>query len=143
MNEVRTTKKLLAIIALIFVAATLISLPYQTQVANAAPARKIEITVTLTDVPTGAEDLIVNATVSGPNYIDAKETTIVSPSTGDVVQFAFSVPSGSVATHFHVCGNTEDLTLSSCDGDPFNKPLPTRPGNSPIRVSADYPYPVT
>ena len=96
--------------------------------------------MTLTDVPPNAEDLIVNATIGSPTFVDFKEATIVSPSTGDVVKFAFSVPSGSVATVFNVCGNTEDLTLSSCD-IPFNQPLPTRPGNSPIRVNADYAYP--
>ena len=89
MNEVATTpaSKLLAVIAVIFVVAVLVTLPYQSQVANAAPTKKIQITVTLTDVPANAEDLIVNATISGPNYIDAQETTIVSPSEGDVVKF--------------------------------------------------------
>jgi hypothetical protein len=142
MNEVVTTpaSKLLAVIAVIFVAAALVTLPYQSQVANAAPTKKIQITVTLTDVPANAEDLIVNATISGPNYIDAQETTIVSPSEGDVVKFVFAVPSGSQATVFNVCGNTEDFTLSSCD-IPINQPLPTKPGNSPIKVNVDYPYP--
>jgi hypothetical protein len=51
MNEVQTTKKLLAITVVILVAATLISLPYQNQVANAAPpGKKYQVYITLTDV---------------------------------------------------------------------------------------------
>jgi hypothetical protein len=140
MKEGATTIKLLATIAVIFVAAALVTIPYQNQIAHAAPTKKIQITVTLTDVPANAEDLIINASIGSPTYADFKETTIVSPSEGDVVKFAFSVPSGSVATVFNVCGNTEDFALSSCD-IPINQPLPTRPGNSPIRVDVDYPYP--
>lgn len=45
MNEQQTTKKLLAIMAVIFVSAVLVTLPYQNQVANAAPSiKRIEVT---------------------------------------------------------------------------------------------------
>jgi hypothetical protein len=116
----------------------LIILPYQSQVANAAPAKKYQIVVTLTGVPPIAEDLTVNATIGSPTYVDSQEATISSPSTGDIVKFIFRVPSGSVATVFNVCDNNADFTLSSCDIS-INQPLHTTGARSPIRV--DYAYP--
>jgi hypothetical protein len=61
-----TATKLLAITAVIFVTATLISLPYQNQVANAAPSsKKYQVYVTLTNVPANAEDLQMNDYITG------------------------------------------------------------------------------
>jgi hypothetical protein len=135
MNKVITPTKILAISAVIFVTAALVSLPYQNQVANAAPAKRYQIIVTLTDVPAGAEDLEVNATIFGPGYIDAQEETVSSPSEGDVVSFVFRVPSVNNVDRVSVCGNTEDFTLSSCEP---SLSLPSQ-GSKPIRV--DYSYP--
>jgi hypothetical protein len=137
MNKVITPTKLLAISAVIFVTAALVSLPYQNQVANAAPAKRYQIIVTLTDVPAGAEDLEVNATIFGPGYIAAQEKIVSSPSEGDVVSFVFRVPSVNTVDRVSVCGNShpEDFTLSSCEP---SLSLPNQ-GSKPIRV--DYSYP--
>jgi hypothetical protein len=134
MNTVTPTK-LLATIAVIFVTAALVSLPYQNQVANAAPAKRYQIIVTLTDVPAGAEDLEVNATIFGPGYIDAQEETVSNPSEGDVVRFVFRVPSENTVDRVSVCGNTEDFAESSCEP---SQSLPSQ-GSKPIRVEYSYP----
>jgi hypothetical protein len=139
MNEVRTTKKLLAITALIFVAATLISLPYQSQVANAAPpSKKYQVYVTLTDVPTDAEDLEVNATIIRmPFFVIVSNSpveTVTSPSNGDTVKFVLTVPAGSNENNVLVCGNTSDFSVSNCKV----YPLPSK-GGGPIRL--EFPYP--
>lgn len=138
MNEVPTTK-LLAVIAVIFVTAALISLPYQNQVANAQPTKRYQFIVTLTNVPSNAEDLIMNVTVIRmPFFVAVSDTqikTVSSPSEDERIRFAVRVPSGSDENAFLVCGNTEDLTLSSCD----LHSLPSERGGGPIRV--DYSYP--
>jgi len=136
MNEVQTTKKLLAITALIFVAATLISLSYQNQVANAAPMKKYKIVVTLTNVPANTGDLIMNVTIleaPTPPFRPVSETqikTVSSPSSGDVVKFDLKAPKGSNENNAFVCGNTADFRLSACDVHS----LPTK-GGGPITVS--------
>jgi hypothetical protein len=138
MNEIRTTKKLLAITALIVVAATLISLPYQSQVANAAPpAKKYQVYVTLTDVPANADDLIVNATmlISGNCCAgNFPEQTVSSPTNGDTVKFVLTLPAGSNEVSVLVCGNTSDFSVSNCEV----YPLPSK-GGGPIRL--EFPYP--
>jgi hypothetical protein len=139
MNEVRATKKLLAITALIVVVATLISLPYQSQVANAAPpAKKYQVYVTLTDVPANAEDLEVNATILRmPDFIIVSNfpgDTVTSPSNGDTVKFVLTVPRGSNENSVFVCGNTDDFSVSNCKV----YPLPSK-GGGPIRL--EFPYP--
>jgi hypothetical protein len=135
MNEVTTTK-LLAVIAVIFVTAALVTLPYQNQVANAAPqVKKYQINVTLIGVPANAEDLVVNATLFGPNYFAGyQETTVSSPSEGEVVKFVFKVPAGGNENSFYICGRQAPSTTSSCD----LHSLPSK-GGGPIRV--DYTYP--
>jgi hypothetical protein len=138
MKEVTTTTKVLAITAVIIVSAVLVTLPYQNQVANAAPTRKYNVDVTLTDVPANAGDLIMNVTIiRSPLFIPVSETqikTVSSPSDGDTVNFAFRVPAGSNENSVAVCGNTADFTLSACD----IHSLPSKPGNSPIRMNVDY-----
>ncbi len=139
MNEVQTTKKLLAITALIFVAAALISLPYQNQVANAAPpSKKYQVYVTLTDVPANAEDLEVNATIIRmPFFVIVSNfpvETVTNPSNGDTVKFVLTVPAGSNETDVLVCGNTFDFSVSNC----IVYPLPSK-GGGPIRL--EFPYP--
>ncbi len=137
MNEITTTK-VLVIIAVIFVTAALVTLPYQNQVADAAPpAKRYQVYVTLTDVPTNAEDLIVNVTISRGfgSVVQPQITTVTSPSEGDDVgKFVFRVPSGSNEDSVRVCGNTDDFSVSSCE----LYPLPSQ-GGGPIRV--DYSYP--
>jgi hypothetical protein len=138
MNEVPTTK-LLAIIAVIFVTAALVTLPYQNQVANAAPSsKKYQVYVTLTGVPANAEDLEVNATIIRmPFFVIVSNfpvETVTSPTNGDTVKFVLTVPAGSNENNVLVCGNTFDLSLSTCEVEP----LPTK-GGGPIRV--DYTYP--
>lgn len=127
MNEVQTTKKLLAITALIFVAATLISLPYQNQVANAAPTKRYQIIVTLTNVPPNTGDLIMNVSIRGPSNAFFDFETVSSPSSGDVVKFVIRVPAESNENSVRVCSNTADFTLSWCDSPPLS--------NGPIRVN--------
>ena len=139
MNEVQITKKLLAIMAVTFVTAALVTLPYQNQVANAAPSsKKYQVYVTLTGVPANAEDLEVNATIIRmPFFVQVSETqikTVTSPTNGDTVKFVLTVPAGSNENNVLVCGNTFDLSLSTCEVEP----LPTK-GGGPIRV--DYTYP--
>ena len=138
MNEIQTTTKLLAITAVIFVTATLISLPYQNQVANAAPAtKKYQVYVTLTNVPANAEDLQMNVTISQGfgSVVPPQKTTVTSPSEGEnfVGKFIFNVPTGSNANSVRVCSNTDDFSVSSCELYPLSK------GGGTIRV--DYPYP--
>jgi hypothetical protein len=136
MNEVTTTTKLLAIIPVIFVAAALVTLPYQNQVANAAPMKKYQFFVTLTDVPPNAEDLIMNATVTqGFVPINWQIKTVSSPSEGEIVKFVVKVPSGSNEDSFLICGMRVDSGNNSCDYH-F---LPSTGGGGPIRV--DYTYP--
>ena len=108
MNEVRTTKKLLAIMAVTFVTAALVSLPYQTQVANAAPGKKYQVYVTLSGVPANAEDLEMNVTIIRlPFFVSVSETqikTVSSPSEGETVKFVLTVPAGSNENNVFVCG---------------------------------------
>ncbi|HEU4444253.1 MAG TPA: hypothetical protein VFR94_06250 [Nitrososphaeraceae archaeon] len=133
------TNKILAIIAVIFVTAALISLPYQNQAANAAPpSKKYQVYVTLTHVPANAEDLEVNATIIRmPFFVIVSNfpvETVTSPSNGDRVKFVLTVPAGSSETDVLVCGNTFDLSLSTCEV----YPLPSK-GGGPIRL--EFPYP--
>jgi hypothetical protein len=136
MNEVTTTK-LLATIAVIFVTAALVTLPYQNQVANAAPAtKKYQFFVTLTDVPANAEDLTMNVTVTqGFVPIAWQIKTVSSPSEGEVVKFVVKVPSGSNEDSFFVCGMQVNSHINSCE----HHALPSTGGGGPIRV--DYTYP--
>jgi len=131
MNEVTTTK-LLAIIAVIFVTAALVTLPYQSQVANAAPMKKYQFYVTLIGVPANAEDLIMNVTLN-QDFFPHQIKTVSSPTEGEVVKFVVSAPPAN-PNGFYVCGNTADFTLSSCE---FHS-LPSKV-SGPIRV--DYSYP--
>jgi hypothetical protein len=137
MNEVTATK-LLAVIVVIFLTAALVTLPYQNQVANAAPAtKKYQFFVTLTDVPANAEDLKMNVTVTqGPGSPIAWQIkTVSSPSEGEVVKFVVKVPSGSNEDSFYVCGMQVNSHINSCE----YHSLPSTEGGGPIRV--DYTYP--
>lgn len=140
MKQVELTSKLvLTLIAVILVTA-IVTLPYQNQVANAAPARKYTVDVTLTDVPANAEDLILNVSMFKLPFSSITEKqfkTVSSPSEGQVVTFVLTAPARDNADSVLVCGNTSDLRLSSCELEP----LPSRPGNSPIRVDVEFPYP--
>ena len=61
-KNLKSSKIVYAAIAVIFVAA-LVTLPYQNQLANAAPTtKKYQIYVKLTGVPTNADNLVMNAT---------------------------------------------------------------------------------
>jgi hypothetical protein len=139
MKELTTTTKLLAILTVTFVTAALVTLPYQNQVANAAPSsKKYQVYMTLTGVPANAEDLEVNATIIRmPFFVIVSNfpvETVTSPTNGDTVKFVLTVPAGSNENNVLVCGNTFDLRLSTCEVEP----LPTK-GGGPIRV--DYTYP--
>lgn len=136
MNEVTTTTKLLAVIAVIFLTAALVTLPYQNQVANAQSTNRYQFRVTLTDVPANAEDLEMNVTVTqGFGPIAWQIKTVSSPSEGEVVRFAIRVPSGSNEDSFFVCGTQVDSGINSCE----HHSLPSTGGGGPIRV--DYTYP--
>jgi len=133
MNEIKTTK-LLAIIAVIFVTAALVTLPYQSQVANAAPMKKYQVYVTLTGVPANADNLVMNATLNRA-FALTQETTVSSPSEGDVVKFVFTVPSGTNIVDLVVCGAQQGSPeLSDCN----LYSLPSK-GGGPIRVNFAYP----
>src|ERR671922_1296678 len=140
MNEVTTTK-LLAIIAVIFVTAALVTLPYQNQVANAAPTKTYQIYVTLIGVPANAEDLIMNATIIRGPFIAVSETqikTVSSPSEGETIRFAFKVPSGSNEDSVFICGTRATSGINDCDRVPLP---PGGKGGSPIRVEVNFTYP--
>jgi hypothetical protein len=142
MKQIELTSKLvLTLIAVILVTA-IVTLPYQNQVANAAPARKYNVGVTLTGVPANAEDLEMNVTILRlPFFIAVSETqikTVSSPTDGDTVNFDFRVPAGSNANNVFVCGTVAiSPDINRCDLEP----LPSRSGNSPIRVDVEFPYP--
>jgi hypothetical protein len=138
MNEVTTTK-LVAIMAVIFVTAALVTLPYQNQVANAAPAaKKYQVYVTLIGVPANAEDLIMNVTIIRlPFFVSVSETqikTVSSPSEGETVKFVLTVPAGSNETNVFVCGTRVPSGINDCEVEP----LPSK-GGGPIRVDFTYP----
>ena len=138
MNEIKTTK-LLAVIAVIFVTAALVTLPYQSQVANAAaPAKKYQVYVTLTGVPANAEDLEMNVTIMRlPFFVAVSETqikTVSSPSEGETVKFVLTVPSGSNENNVFVCGTRVPSGINDCEVEP----LPSK-GGGPIRVEYTYP----
>ena len=142
MRQIELTSKLvLALIGVILVTA-IVTLPYQNQVANAAPpTNKYQVRVTLTDVPADAADVLeVNVTIIRlPFFIGVSETqvkTVSSPSDGDTVRFSFTVPAGRDENNILVCGNTVDLSLSDCNVHP----IPTT-GSGPIRVDFAYPLP--
>jgi hypothetical protein len=134
MNGIKTTK-LLAIIAVIFVTAALVTLPYQSQVANAAPMKKYQVYVTLTGpVPANADNLVMNATLNRA-FALTQETTVSSPSEGDVVKFVFTVPSGTNIVDLVVCGAQQGSPeLSDC-----NLYSLSSKGGGPIRVNFAYP----
>ena len=129
----RVTTKLLAIISVIFVT-VLVTLPYQNQVANAAPAtKKYQVYVTLIDVPANAEDLIVNASIGTATIGYFQEKTVSSPSEGDIVKFVFKV-AGDNAIGGYICGRQAISGIDSCQ----QYSVPSK-GSGPIRV--DYTYP--
>jgi hypothetical protein len=133
MNEIKPTK-LLAISAAIFVTAALVTLPYQSQVANAAPMKKYQVYVTLTGVPANADNLVMNATLNRA-FALTQETTVSSPSEGDVVKFVFTVPSGTNIVDLVVCGAQQGSPeLSDC-----NLYSLSSKGGGPIRVNFAYP----
>jgi hypothetical protein len=135
MNTVITPTKLLAISAAIFVTAALVTLPYQSQVAEAAPMKKYQVYVTLTGpVPANADNLVMNATLNRA-FALTQETTVSSPSEGDVVKFVFTVPSGTNIVDLVVCGAQQGSPeLSDCN----LYSLPSK-GGGPIRVNFAYP----
>jgi hypothetical protein len=133
MNEIKTTK-LLAVIAVIFVTAALVTLPYQSQGAEAAPMKKYQVYVTLTGVPANADNLVMNATLNRA-FALTQETTVSSPSEGDVVKFLFTVPSGTNIVDLVVCGAQQGSPeLSDC-----NLYSLSSKGGGPIRVNFAYP----
>jgi hypothetical protein len=103
------------------------------QAFAAAPTKRYQAVVTLTDVPAGAEDLIMNATLNRALAF-TEFTTVTSPSDGDVVKFVFNVPKDTVLIDFVVCGEQAISGIADCD----LHPLPNKV-SGPIRV--DYQYP--
>jgi hypothetical protein len=109
LNEIKylKSKTVYATIAVIFVTAALVTLPYQNQVANAQPSNRYQIRVTLTGVPDNAEDLEMNASIiRGPFIVvsDPQIKTVSSPENGDTVRFSFRVPAGSNEDSVFICG---------------------------------------
>ena len=134
MNKVITPTKILTISAVIFVIAALVTLPYQTQVANAAPLKTYRAYVTLTGVPANAEALEVNATLNRNGAI-LQEQIVSSPSEGDTLKLVFTVPSGTNIIDFSVCANLQsDPDIFNCDQHFFNGKV-----SGPIRVNLAYP----
>jgi hypothetical protein len=135
MNEAQTTTKLLAIMSVIFVTVTLISLPYQSQVANAAPpGKKYQVYVTLTDVPANADNLILNASLNRASA-SSDETIVSSPSEGDTVKFVLRLASGTDISSLEVCGSQQaNPDIFNCDQHFFTGKV-----SGPIRVDFEYP----
>lgn len=95
------------------------------QAFAAAPTTNYKIWVTLTDVPVGADDLLVNATVNRGLAVDEKLVT--NPSEGDVVKFDFKVPKGGSGNSAIICGTQANSPeINSCD----LFPLPTKSGDA-------------
>jgi hypothetical protein len=125
-------------VAVIFVIAALVALPYQNQVANAAPPMKrYQIFITLTGVPANAENLVMNITLTQgfASTGDRQFQLVSSPSEGEVVKFVFKVPSGGSEDSFLACASLTPSGINSCE----HYLLPSTGGGGPIRV--DYPYP--
>ena len=135
MNEVTTTTKLLAIMAVIFVTATLISLPYQNQVANAAPpGKKYQVYITLTGVPDNANDLYLNGSLNRA-LASSFETTVSSPSSeGQTLKFVLTVSSGNVQSLI-IYGEQ----VANPDAARFDLHTFTGKVSGPIRVNFAYP----
>ena len=134
MNKVITPTKILTISAVIFVTAALVTLPYQNQLANAAPMKRYQAYVTLTNVPANAEALEVNATLNRNGAI-LQEQIVSSPSEGDTLKFVFTVPSGTNIIDFIVCANLQsNPDIFNCDQHFFNGKV-----SGPIRVNLAYP----
>jgi uncharacterized membrane protein len=134
MNEVQTTKKLLAIIVVISVTAVLVSLPYQNQVANAAPSgKKYQVYITLTDVPANAGALYLNGSLNRA-LASSFETTVSSPTEGQTLKFVLTVASGNVQSLI-IYGKQ----VANPDADDFDEHTFTGKVNGPIRVNFAYP----
>lgn len=102
--------------------------------ANAASMKKYQFYVTLQSVPVGAEDLIMNATVTqGFGPLGWQVKTVPSPFEGQVVKFVFKVPSGGSEDSFFICGEQATSHINSCE---YHQPLPPRGIN---RVAYTYP----
>jgi hypothetical protein len=128
------SKVVYATIAVIFVTTTLVTLPYENQVANAQSTRRIQAVVTLTDVPANAEALEVNATLNRDRDL-LQETTVSSPSEGNTVEFVFRVEPRTNIIDFIVCANLEsDEDIFNCEQVFFNGKV-----RGPIRVGLEYP----
>ena len=134
------TKLLVTIVAVIFVAAALFTLPYQNQIANAAPSsKKYQVYVTLTGVPANAPDVEVNASIMRmPFFVTVSNygiETVTSPSNGDTVKFVFTVPAGSNENSVFVCSTqVNNPDLNDCDVHS----LPSKV-SGPIRLEDTYP----
>ena len=124
-------------VAVIFVTAALVTLPYQNQLANAAPpGKKYQVYVTLTGVPANADNLVLNATLNRA-LASSDETIVSSPSEGDTVKFVLTLASGTNIHDLIVCGAQEANPLFvDCDQHLFTGKV-----NGPIRVN--FPYPTT
>ena len=123
-------------VAVILVTAALITLPYQNQVANAAPAgKKYQVYVTLTDVPDNAGNLYLNVTLNRA-LASSDETIVSSPSDGDTVKFVLTVSSGNVQSLIIYGEQVGNPFPATCDFD-----LHTFTGkvSGPIRVNFAYP----
>ena len=134
MNEVQTTKKLLAIIAVISVTAVLVSLPYQNQVANAAPSgKKYQVYITLTGVPANADNLYMNVSLNRA-LASSDETIVSSPFEGQTLKFVLTVSSGNVQSLI-IYGEQ----VANPDANDFDLHTFTGKVSGPIRVNFAYP----
>jgi hypothetical protein len=128
------SKVVYATIAVIFVTTSLVTLPYENQVANAQSTKRYQAVVTLTDVPADAEDLEVNATLNKDGAL-VQEEIVSSPSEGDRVRFVFRVPSETNIVDFIVCANLQsDPNIFNRDQHFFSSEM-----RGPIRVDLAYP----
>jgi hypothetical protein len=138
MSKITTTTKLLPIIAVIVVATALITLPYQNQVANAAPpGKKYQIYITLTGVPDNAGDLVLNGSLNRA-LASSFETIVSSPSDGQTLKFVLTLAPGTDLQSLIVTGYPAPKQLNP---DIINIDLHTFTSkvNGPIRVDFAYP----
>lgn len=131
-----TTTKLLATIAVIFVATALITLPYQNQLANAAPpGKKYQVYITLTGVPDNAGDIVLNGSLNRASA-STFETIVPSPSDGQTVKVVPTLAPGTNLISLEVCGYQQADVDNTFDCDQH---LFTGKVSGPIRVDFAYP----
>ena len=125
--------KLATVAAIFIVTSALITLPYQNQVANAAPplTKKYQVYVTLVGVPANAGDLIVNGTLDRNNF---DEEIVSSPTNVDTVKLVITGPRDNLVNLIICATQLANDDINNCS----IHSLPSKV-SGPIRVDHTYP----